>query len=112
MATREISLVLNLVQKGAVAVEKESHLLWSLDDLLEAQSDQRFQNDDCVTTPSGHSTITSLFPGCPNMMGKRGDNTQSEVTAQTSHFLLFGSPEPCEKVSMVYGGGSADTDIT
>jgi hypothetical protein len=88
MTMSEVSLVLDQVERGAVAVEKETHVLWSRDDLLEAQSNHQFDNEDRLIEPTRDEAVTSLYPGCPNMVGK----IQSEISepiAQTSHFLLF-----------------------
>lgn len=90
MAMSEINLVLDMVEKGATAVEKATQVLWSRDDLLEAKSNQQFQNDDLISEPTGNEAVTSLYPGCLNMMGTISGNRQSEPIAQTSHFLLFG----------------------
>jgi hypothetical protein len=90
MAVSEINLVLDLVEKGAAAVEKATHVLWSRDDLLEARSHQQFQHDDQITEPTGDEAVTSLYPGCPNMMGKIPGS--GEPIAETTHFLLFERP--------------------
>jgi hypothetical protein len=88
MATSEINLVLDLVEKGAAAVEKATNVLWSRVDLLEARSNRQFQNDDCITEPTGNEAVTSLYPGCANMGLVPGGN--GEPIAETTHFLLFG----------------------
>jgi len=91
MNTKEIDLVVELVRKGAAAVEKETNILWTIEDLLDAQSNREFQDEDQITRPSGKEAISNLFPGCLNMMGKSIDSN-GEPMAQTSHFLIFGLP--------------------
>jgi hypothetical protein len=88
---KEINLVMDCVAKGAAAVEKETQVLWSLEDLLQAQSDKRFQNDDRIAEPAGNA-VTSLYPGCINMIGSIS-RRRPEPFAQTSHFVLFGLPK-------------------
>ena len=88
MATSEINLVLDLVEKGAAVVEKATNVLWSRADLLEARSNRQFQNDDWITEPTGDEAVTSLYPGCANMGLVPGGN--GEPIAETTHFLLFG----------------------
>jgi hypothetical protein len=99
MASKEIDLVLSLVGKGAAAVEKDSHVLWRQDDLLEAQSNLKFQNEDQVMKPNGHTVITSLYPGCLNMIGDTRFLRNLEPIAETSHFLIFGLPGESENES-------------
>src|SRR5262245_51865519 len=84
MATQEINLVLSLVEKGASAVEKETHILWTRDDLLEAQFQQRFHNEDRITEPKGDLIVSSLYPGCPNMIGNARNIGSGEPIAETS----------------------------
>jgi hypothetical protein len=90
METKEIQLVLDLVRKGLIAVERDTNVLWSLEDLLGAQSGKEFQNNDRITEPSGEEAISGLYPGCLNM----GSALTSDVEplAQTTHFLFFGTP--------------------
>jgi hypothetical protein len=96
MATREINLVLDLVENGAAAVEKATNVLWSRVDLLEARSNHLFQNDDRITEPTSNQAVTSLYPGCANMGMVPGGN--GEPIAETSHFLIFGRPREFNKV--------------
>jgi hypothetical protein len=96
MSAKEINLVLDMVEKGVLAVEKETNLLWSLNDLLEARSNHEFQNDDQVAAPSNSCTVTSLYPGCLNMMGNNANNAPIKAVAQTRHFLLFESLDQTE----------------
>jgi hypothetical protein len=95
MGEKEIDLVLKQVNKGACAVEKETNVLWEIEDLLQAQSNKEFQNQDMVIEPTGEEAVTTLYPGCPNMMAKSAQ-LNSEPIAQTSHFLLFGLPKVTE----------------
>jgi hypothetical protein len=90
METKEIQLVLDLVRKGLIAVERGSNVLWTLEDLMAAQSTKDFQNNDQITEPSGEEAISGLYPGCLNMGGALTSNV--EPLAQTTHFLFFGMP--------------------
>jgi hypothetical protein len=112
MAISEINLVLELVEKGADAVEIETNLLWSLDDLLQARADHRFQNDDRLISPSASNGIVGLYPACLNMMGASTDIASREAIAQTSHFLLFGSLRLGEKGTACFETNCASTDTT
>jgi hypothetical protein len=96
METKEIDLVLQLVRKGLIAVERDTNVLWTLEDLLEAQSAKDFQDNDEITPPSGEEAISGLYPGCLNM----GNALTSEVEplAQTSHFLFFGLPRKSQEM--------------
>lgn len=96
MAEKEINLVLKLVEKGASAVEKETHVLWDQNDLLEARFREKFQNEDQITEPTGNSALSSIYPGCLNMIGKSDSRPNCEPIAETSHFLIFGLPSGSE----------------
>jgi hypothetical protein len=91
MEAKEIDLVLAEVNKGAVAVERETNVLWDVSDLLQAQSNREFQNLDQITDPAKGEAVTSPYPGCPNMTGKDAQSKPERI-GQTSHFVLFGLP--------------------
>jgi len=111
MSAKEINLVLDMVEKGARAVEKETNLLWSLNDLLMARSKPEFQNDDQVAAPSNNCTITSLYPGCPNMMGDNANKAPIKAIAQTRHFLLFESPCQSEEDPSIENSSTTNSGI-
>ena len=43
---KEIDIVVKAVGKSCVVVEKASHVSWTLEELVEAQMDERFQRED------------------------------------------------------------------
>jgi hypothetical protein len=94
MKTQEIYLLINYAEQGAGVVEKETNILWSLEDLWEARAEHKFEIADFVTAPSGDIAITGIYPGCPNMSGKLVGGASSEIIGQTSHFIIFGPPSP------------------
>jgi hypothetical protein len=92
MKTQEIYLLINFAEQGAAVVEKETNILWSLEDLWDARAEHKFEIADFVSAPGGNIATTSIYPGCPNMSGKLGGDGAGEIIGQTSHFLIFGPP--------------------
>jgi hypothetical protein len=86
---REINLLLNAVEQGWAVVEKDTNVLWSHNDLAEADVLGRFDDEDCLRQPGEHEAVTGLFPGCMQQQGMAPDLSQFRPLAQTAHFLIF-----------------------
>jgi hypothetical protein len=90
LVAREIDLLIEAVEKNLVAVEKESNVVWSREDLYEARAAGRFQREDRVSPAApGRAAVSGIFPGCLQQGGAAEDYSRYALTAQTEHFLLF-----------------------
>ncbi len=85
---REIDILVKAAAKNCVVVEKDSNLVWSLQDLTEAAEDQRFQEADHFLPPEGPLAVSGPYPGCLQMAG-RSDAGEYRPVGQTRHFVVF-----------------------
>jgi hypothetical protein len=89
LVAREIDLLIEAVEKNLVAVEKETNVVWSREDVCGARAAGRFRHEDRVSPAApGRDAVSGIFPGCLQQ-GGAGGYSRYALAAQTEHFLLF-----------------------
>ena len=86
---KEIDIVVKAAGKSCVVVEKASHVSWTLEELLEAQVDERYQEEDRILPPDGRPEVSGPFPGCLQQFGATATFTDYHPVGQTEHFVIF-----------------------
>jgi hypothetical protein len=86
---REIQLLLTAAEQGWAVVEKDTHVLWSHNDLAEADTLGRFEDEDWFRHPGAPTAVTGLFPGCMQQAARPADLSDYRPLAQTAHFVIF-----------------------
>ncbi len=86
---REIQLLLNAAEQGWTVVEKDTNVLWTHNDLAEADTQGRFEDEDWFRNPGTPTAVTGLFPGCLQQCAQPADLSQYRPLAQTAHFVIF-----------------------
>ena len=84
---KEIDILIKAAEKCCAVVEKASHLLWTLEERVEARETGRFQETDRILSPDGRLEVTGLYPGCLQQGG--GASTGYRAIGQTEHFVIF-----------------------
>ena len=95
--TSEIDLLLEADAEGQTIVHKDTNVLWSRADLLEARELGEFAADDRLTEADPNSSVTSPFPGCMQWSGKASNWENVQPVAQTVHFVIFGVQSPAAR---------------
>jgi hypothetical protein len=89
----EIDLLTDAYWNHCAIVEKETHGLWSKEELLEALALNEFEEPDELTVPDETNAAgTSIFPGCMHQGAALEDYSRYQVIGQTRHFLIFAKP--------------------
>lgn len=95
---KEIEILLEANSNGNLIVEKETHALWERNELLEAQHDGRFQEEELLLPPEPQVEVSGPYPGC--VPGAAGISLNYRLLGQTKHFVIFfpteGSVPPME----------------
>lgn len=86
---KEIDILIKAVGKSCAVVEKASHLVWTLEELLETREAERFQQADGILPPDRELEISGLYPGCLQQSGGAGAFTNYRAIGQTAHFVIF-----------------------
>ena len=86
---KEIDILLQAAGKECVVVEKATHLVWSMEELRQAQADAQFQQADEIREPEQFSPINAPFPGCLQFGGDLRRATAYRQVGQTSHFVIL-----------------------
>jgi hypothetical protein len=90
---REIDLLIEAAQPNRAIVEKETNVLWSKDDLLQARALNEFdQPDDLIGRTDEACAVTGIYPGCLQQGAALADYSRYRLIGQTRHFLLFAQP--------------------
>ncbi|MCI0457872.1 MAG: hypothetical protein L0Z62_12970 [Gemmataceae bacterium] len=90
---REIDILRAAARRGCAVVEKDTNLLWGLDELNEVNLTDCFESEDNVAAPDARCAVTDVFPGCGQQVGRPTDLTGFRVFGQTGHFLIFLPPQ-------------------
>jgi hypothetical protein len=90
--TTEIELLLKAEAKGLAVVDKETNVMWSRAELLQARDEGQFAGQDDLKAPDPHCPVTGPFPGCLNWGGADAGWYRARAVAQTSHFVIFELP--------------------
>jgi hypothetical protein len=91
--TAEIDLLLMADREGHVVIHKDTNVLWSREELLEAHAEGQFAEDDWLRAPDPNSDITGPYPGCMQMSGLQPEWEYAQPVAQTAHFVIFALQE-------------------
>jgi hypothetical protein len=89
---REIDILVRAAGKECAIVDKESHVLWSQDELLQAQQIGCFRDEDSLAPPSEKTAVTSPYPGCVQQQSRTARFDGYRLVGQTEHFLVFAPP--------------------
>jgi hypothetical protein len=84
----EIEILLRASTRNCAVVEKETNVLWSSEDLLEARASGRYQNEDRLLPPDAESGVTGPYPGCLQQ-GSALSALNYRPIGQTNHFIIF-----------------------
>ncbi len=84
--SKEIDILVKAADKSCAVVAKDSHVLWSLEELLEARVTGQFQEEDRFLSPDRYLEVSGPFPGC---MHQTGAVASYRVVGQTEHFVIF-----------------------
>lgn len=87
---REIDLLIEASQPDRAIVEKETNVLWSKEDLLQARILSEYDEPDELTgRAEGSCAVTSIYPGCMQVGAAAEDYSRYRVIGQTRHFFIF-----------------------
>jgi hypothetical protein len=95
---KEVDILMRAAGKSCAVVEKESHMIWTLEDLREAHALGRFQAEDRILPPDGQLEISGPYPGCLQL-GADGVSARYRPVGQTEHFVIF-APSQIEASNM------------
>lgn len=85
---KEIDILLRANSKGCMIVDKQSHVLLEPEELLVAQRDRRYQEEDDFLAPGSQVEISGPFPGCMQLGGD-AKKFAFRIVGQTEHFIIF-----------------------
>jgi hypothetical protein len=86
---KEIDILLEAARKECAVVEKASNILWSCEELQQADADGLYQGQGSLAAPDGFSGVTSPYPGCCNQGGATAGTGGCHAVGQTEHFVIF-----------------------
>jgi hypothetical protein len=85
---KEIDILLRAARRNCAVVERDTHLLWTLDELTAAGESGQYHGDDQLLPVDGSEEVTSPYPGCM----QPGSGLASRLfrsVGRTAHFVLF-----------------------
>ena len=83
---KEIDILMKAAGKSCAVVDKDSHVLWSLEELREARATGQFQEEDRILPPDQYLEVPGPFPGC---LHQSGAVASYRIVGQTEHFVIF-----------------------
>jgi hypothetical protein len=87
--SKEIEILLEANRKGCLIVEKDTHLLWEREELLEAEQTGLYQEKGQLVSPEGQIEVTGPYPGCLQQAAASRDDLDFRLLGQTRHFVIF-----------------------
>jgi hypothetical protein len=90
---REIDILKAAVRKGCAVVEKDTHALWTAEELTDVTLAEPFQAEDRLLAPDPVPQVTGVFPGCPQGFSRAPDLASYRPVGQTAHFVILVPPE-------------------
>jgi hypothetical protein len=85
----EIQILLEASANGCLIVEKESHVLWERDELLEARQNGRYRETVKLLPPDESVQLSGPFTGCMQLAGAKRADLDFRLLGQTPHFAIF-----------------------
>jgi hypothetical protein len=89
MARTEIDILVEAARKRCAVVEKDSHLLWTHEDVVEARAAGRYGETGHLLPPDGETNVSGLYPGCLQFGGALAEMNRYRAVGQTEHFVIF-----------------------
>jgi len=86
---KEIDILIKAATKSCAVVEKTSNVLWTTEELLDAEAAGQFQAQDSINPPDGRVEVSGPFPGC---MQQSASMTDYRPVGHTEHFVIFATP--------------------
>jgi hypothetical protein len=86
---KEIDILVEAARKDCAVVEKSSHLLWELPELIEARASGLYGDECPFLPPDGVLAVSGPFPGCCQLRGSAGGSAGYRAVGQTGHFVVF-----------------------
>jgi hypothetical protein len=86
---REIDILMEAVRKSCWVVEKDSHVLWTPQDLAEARAAGLYQDACGLLAPDDLMEVGGPFPGCCQATGALARAGGYRPLGQTEHFIIF-----------------------
>jgi hypothetical protein len=84
----EMTILLEANEKDGIVVEKETHILWDRERLLEAQEAGLYQEETSISPPD-YGEVYGLYPGCLHAGAAMQHDRNFCPTRQTKHFVIF-----------------------
>jgi hypothetical protein len=86
---KEIETLLEAQSQGCWVVEKDTHVLWEREALVEARQGGGYQEEGEVWPADGQLDVSGPFPGCLQGGGATAAALEFRLVGQTKHFVLF-----------------------
>src|SRR5262245_61755888 len=86
---KEIDILVEAARKDCAVVEKASHLLWGLPELLDARAAGLYGEEGPFLPPDGTLAVSGPFPGCCQRGGAVAESAGYRAVGQTGHFVIF-----------------------
>jgi hypothetical protein len=89
MTRTEIDILVEAARKSCAVVEKDSNLLWTHEDLMEARAAGRYGDAAHLLPPDGETNVSGPYPGCLQCSGALAERNRYRAVGQTEHFVIF-----------------------
>jgi len=89
MSRKEIDILVEAARKSCAVIEKNSNLLWTFEELVEAQECGWYQAEGQLLPPDKQMAVSGPYPGCAQMRGATGEAETYRPVGQTEHFVVF-----------------------
>src|SRR5262245_18444661 len=86
---KEIDILVEAARKECAVVEKASHVLWDLQDLVDARALGLYRQECPFLPPDDQAEVSGLFPGCCHGGGAPAQAGGYRAVGQTGHFVIF-----------------------
>jgi hypothetical protein len=93
---REIDILVEAARKGCAVVDKNTGVLWTLDELMCCRNAGEYHAVCDLSPPGRQIEISGPYPGCCQIGGASAGTFRYHPVGQTEHFLIFTGPDAAE----------------